>query len=75
MCKLWPGQIRTDACTHNTRTHIHRTEVVTTISRSPQAGTTKMIIVNIDVHRDKALGYAVFVFYLVTRVRGRGKRG
>ena len=31
--------------THNTqRTHIHRTEIVTTMSRSPQAGSTKMTI-------------------------------
>ena len=34
-----PGKSRwTDGCTHNARTHIHRTEVATTMSRSPQAG-------------------------------------
>ena len=40
MQKLWPGQIWTYASTMHTRTHIHRREVVTTMSPSPQAGLT-----------------------------------
>ena len=34
--KLWSGQIRTDA-----RTHIHRTKIVTTLSRLPTSGLDK----------------------------------
>ena len=39
MSKLWPGQSRTDGRTHE-RKHIHRTKIATTMSRSPQAGST-----------------------------------
>ena len=31
-----------DGRKHEQRTHIHRTEIVTTMSRSPQAGSTKV---------------------------------
>ena len=44
-CRLMARTIpdgRTDTRTHNTRTHIHRTEVVTTLSRAPQADSTKI---------------------------------
>ena len=42
MYKLWPEQIQAVACTHNAHTmHIHRTEVVTTMSCSPKVGSTK----------------------------------
>ena len=42
MYKLWPRHIKLKAHTHNAgTTHIHQTEVVTTMSRSPQAGLTK----------------------------------
>ena len=41
--QLWAGQIRMDGQT-NTCTHIHRTVVVTTVSHSSQAGSTKMYL-------------------------------
>ena len=45
MYKIWPGQIRTDGWTYTHMQaqcmHIHRTEVVTTMSPSLQAGLTK----------------------------------
>ena len=35
--KLWAGQIQTDGHTHG-RPHIHRTKIVTTMSRLPASG-------------------------------------
>ena len=38
--KLWSGQIRMEAQIHG-RTHIHRTKIVTTMSRQPASGLDK----------------------------------
>ena len=38
MYKLWPGKIWTDG-----HAQIHQTEVVTIMSPSPQAGSTKIV--------------------------------
>ena len=55
---MWPGQIER---IHAQRTHIHRTKIVTTMSRSPRAGSTNIWLLHIYY-------YYLFFFHLNIRM-------
>ena len=54
MQKLWPGQIRTGVCTHNTHTYTELEYIVTPVSRTQQAGSqTKIFVFNHQMNEAK----------------------